>query len=273
MFCCIGDNMTTPNWLKSYVESLTISVGGRMRSDCPVCGKSNTFSVSDTGLQRLWFCFHADCHTKGCTDLTLTKEKAKTAFTKRVADKIVADKTSFQIPDTFVSLSRNLDAESYVKRVGAYDAYLAGRVDIRYDFRQHRVAYMIKQNGSVIDAAGRALRNIKPKWYRYNDRKYPFICGSSPVGIVVEDAASACAVSNIATGIALLGTNLPPEYIDVLTKFEKIYVALDKDATSLALTMVRQLATSVPTKMIILKRDLKDMTKDERDDFITSKLD
>ena len=37
---------------------------------------------------------------------------------------------------TFVSLSRNLDAELYVKSVHAYDAYLAGRADIRYDFKQ-----------------------------------------------------------------------------------------------------------------------------------------
>ena len=265
--------MTTPNWLKSYVESLTIPVGGRMRSDCPVCGKSNTFSVTDEGLQRLWFCFHADCHTKGRTGLALTKDKAKTAFAKKVADKVVADKnTSFQIPDTFVSLSRNLDAESYVKRVGAYDAYLAGRADIRYDFKQHRVVYMIKQDGVTIDAAGRALRNIKPKWYRYNDRKYPFLSGSSSVGVVVEDAASACAISDKATGIALLGTNLSQEYVPVLSKFDKIYLALDKDATSLAVTMVKQLTSVVPTQLIILKRDLKDMTKDERDDFITRKL-
>lgn len=243
-----------------------------MRSDCPVCGKSNTFSVTDTGLQRLWFCFHADCHTKGRTDLTLTKEKAKTAFSKRVADKISGDKT-FEIPDTFVSLSRNLDAESYVKRVGAYDAYLKGMADIRYDFRQHRVVYMIKKKGVIVDAAGRALRNVKPKWYRYNDGKYPFLCGSSRTALVVEDAASACSVSNLVTGAALLGTNLMEEHIDALSLFDKVYVALDKDATSLALKMVRQLATSVPTKMIILKRDLKDMTKDERDDFITSKLD
>jgi hypothetical protein len=48
------------------------------------------------------------------------------------------------LPDTFVSLSRNLDAELYVKSVHAYDAYLSGRADIRYDFKRNRVAYIVK---------------------------------------------------------------------------------------------------------------------------------
>ena len=137
--------MTAPNWLKSYVESLPIPVGGRMRSDCPVCNKANTFSVTDKGLERLWYCFHADCHTKGRTGVTLTKESVQQAFAKKVVQKETIN-SAFEMPDTFVSLSRNLDAESYVRRVGAYDAYLAGLVDIRYDVKQHRVVYIIKHN-------------------------------------------------------------------------------------------------------------------------------
>ena len=264
--------MTTPNWLKSYVESLPIQTGGRLRSDCPVCGKSNTFSVTDNGMQRLWYCFHADCHTKGRTGVTLTKDTVKQAFAEKIAPTKKTDK-AFEIPNTFVSLSRNIDAESYVRRVGAYDAYLAGLVDIRYDVRQHRVVYLIKDKGRVVDAAGRALRDIKPKWYRYNDGKFPFCCGSSSSALVVEDASSACAVSNLITGVALLGTNLQQSYIDVLTKFDKVYVALDKDATATGLDIVTRLSGRVATKLIILQRDLKDMRKDERDEFIRSKLD
>lgn len=263
--------MTTPNWLKSYVESLPIQVGGRLRSDCPVCGKTNTFSVTDTGLTRLWYCFHADCHTRGQTSVTLTKDSVKRAFADKITKSESVDKT-FEIPDTFISLSRNLDAESYVRRVGAYDAYLAGLADIRYDVRQHRVVYMIKNDTRIVDAAGRALRNIKPKWYRYNDGKFPFCCGSSRSALVVEDAASACSVSNIITGVALLGTNLQQSHIDVLTKYDKVFVALDKDATATALKMVTRLSSRVPTKLIILQQDLKDMRKEDRDEFIRSKV-
>jgi DNA primase len=242
-----------------------------MRSDCPVCNKANTFSVTDKGLERLWYCFHADCHTKGRTGVTLTKESVQQAFAKKVVQKETTD-SAFEIPDTFVSLSRNLDAESYVRRVGAYDAYLAGLADIRYDVKQHRVVFLIKDKSRIIDAAGRALRNIKPKWYRYNDGKFPFLCGSSSVALVVEDASSACAVSNLVTGVALLGTNLQQSYIDVLKKFDKVYVALDKDATKTGLEIVTRLSNHVATKLVILQRDLKDMRKDERDEFIRSKL-
>ena len=73
----------SPKWLKGYVESLTIAPYGRYRSDCPLCGKPNTFSVTDNGFERLWNCFHADCHTKGATGISLTKENSSQAFVKK----------------------------------------------------------------------------------------------------------------------------------------------------------------------------------------------
>jgi DNA primase len=163
-----------------------------------------------------------------------------------------------------------LDAETYVKRVNAYDAYLAGRVDIRYDFKRNRAVFLVKQGNKVLDATGRSLNGRAPKWYRYNDSKYPFICGSASSAILVEDCASACSVSECAVGIALLGTNLLPEHIKTLQKFQKVYVALDKDATDKAIDMVRTLSSYVPTKLMVLSRDFKNMERDERDDFIRS---
>ncbi len=244
-----------------------------MRSDCPVCNKANTFSVTDKGLERLWYCFHADCHTKGRTGVTLTKESVQQAFAKKVVQKETIN-SAFEMPDTFVSLSRNLDAESYVRRVGAYDAYLAGLVDIRYDVKQHRVVYIIKHNNKVVDAAGRALRNVKPKWYRYGNSGRPFICygADKHTAFILEDCASACSIHNISTGLALMGTNLQDSFIDTIKQFKKVYVALDKDATQTGLEIVTRLSSHVATKLVILQRDLKDMRKDERDEFIRSKL-
>ena len=270
---CIAITMKSPNWLKSYVESLVIQPGGRYRSDCPVCGKPNTFSVTDGGLERMWYCFHADCHVSGRTGLTLTRDKARTAFASKVAERIQQPVGDFEIPNTFVSLSRNLDAESYVRRVGAYDAYLSGLADIRYDVKRNRVAYLIKDGRKIVDAAGRSLANVKPKWYRYGNSGHPYICGNNTAAVfLVEDAASACSVSGIVTGAALLGTNLVDSYIRTITNYEKVYVALDKDATSTALDIVKRLNGKVATKLVVLPKDLKDMGKDERDDFIRSKL-
>lgn len=265
-------DMKSPNWLKGYVESLDIQPLGRYRSDCPVCGKSNTFSVTDDGLQRMWFCFHADCNVSGRTGIALSKDFAKIAIKKPTgrADKVLPDK--FSVPDTFVSLSRNLDAELYVRSVHAYDAYLSGAADIRYDFKRNRVAYIVKADNKIVDAVGRSIDGRNPKWYRYGNAGKPFSCGSSDISLVVEDCASACSVSNLVTGVALLGTNLLDEHIDFLSNYQKIFVALDKDATDKALDMVKILCRKVPTRLMVLDRDLKNLNNEERDEFIRSHI-
>lgn len=265
--------MKSPAWLTGYVESLDIPALGRYRSDCPVCAKSNTFSVTDDGLQRLWFCFHADCNVKGRTGVTLTKDFAKHALSRKEASLPSLDSPAFQMPDTFVSLSRNLDAELYVRSVSAYDAYLSGRADIRYDFKRNRVAYIVKDGRTVVDAAGRSIDGRKPKWYRYGNSKHPFVCGNFDTAFLVEDCASACAVSSLSTGVAILGTNLLPEHVAMLQNYKKVNVALDKDATDKALDMVRTLHNKVNTKLVILTQDLKNMKGDERDEFIRQYID
>lgn len=264
--------MKSPSWLLGYVESLDIQPMGRYRSDCPVCGKKNTFSVNDDGMQRLWFCFHADCNVSGRTGISLTRDFAKLAI-KKPMTKVEQPDIKFMLPDTFVSLSRNLDAELYVKSVNAYDAYLSGRADIRYDFKRNRVAYVVKNGNSVVDAAGRAIDGRNPKWYRYGNSSLPFYCGSSSTAIVLEDCASACSVSALATGVALLGTNLLEPHIEMLRKYERVFVALDKDATDKAVSMVKVLCRQVPTKLMVLSRDLKNLTKEELNDFLRSHID
>ena len=101
------------NWIKNYVGNLHIVHNGRYRGDCPLCGRVNTFSVTDTGFERLWYCFHADCHTKGSTGVQLTKENSKVAFKEKITSTETNDE--FEIPNTFVSLSRSKQAEEYVK--------------------------------------------------------------------------------------------------------------------------------------------------------------
>ena len=256
------------NWIKNYVGNLHIVHNGRYRGDCPLCGKSNTFSVTDTGFERLWYCFHADCHTKGSTGVQLTKENSKVAFKEKITSTETNDE--FEIPDTFVSLSRSKQAEEYVKSVGSYEAYLSGLADIRYDLQQDRVVYLVKSlsNGRVVDATGRSLTNRKPKWRRYGNSKQPFLCGESRFICIVEDCPSACSISNLAVGISLMGTSLLDEHIDVIKQFKKVYIALDKDATGKAILMMKKLRNYVPTKLIVLNKDFKDMQIGERNEFI-----
>ena len=261
------------NWIKNYVGNLHIVHNGRYRGDCPLCGRVNTFSVTDTGFERLWYCFHADCHTKGSTGVQLTKENSKVAFKEKTISTETDDE--FEIPDTFVSLSRSKQAEEYVKRVGSYEAYLSGLADIRYDLQQDRVVYLVKSlsNGRVVDATGRSLTNRKPKWRRYGTSRNTFLSGNGFYGIIVEDCPSACSISNLAVGISLMGTSLLDEHIDVIKQFKKVYIALDKDATGKAILMMKKLRNYVPTKLIVLNKDLKDMQIGERNEFIRRYID
>ena len=258
-------------WVKKYVGNLHIVSYGRFRGDCPVCYRHNTFSVTDTGFERLYYCFHADCHTKGSTGVQLTKENSKVAFKERVTKQI--DNADFVVPDTFVSLSRSKAAEAYVKKVGSYDAYLNGLADIRYDFQQERVVYLVKHNNKIVDATGRSLNGRKPKWRRYGNNKHPFICGTSRAVFVVEDCPSACSVSFFVSGVSLMGTTLLDEHIDTIRQFKKVYIALDKDATGKAILMMKKLRNYVPTKLIVLNKDLKDMQIGERNEFIRRYID
>lgn len=252
-------------WLKDYVEGLSIAPEGRLRMDCPACGKKNTFSVSDTGGERLWYCFHADCNARGRTGFRVRKDAPYHPLLKKMQPVCKPDvNQAFELPETFVAISREPAAESYVKRVSAYDAYLAGRVDIRYDFRMNRVVYLIKDGRNTVDAAGRSLANIKPKWWRYGKSGNPFVCGTSRIGVILEDCASACSVSNILSGIALLGTNLQDSHLPFLRRYDRLLVALDKDATQKAFQLVRQLQAHRPTSLVVLNKDVKDMTDDER---------
>lgn len=255
-------------WIKDFVDDLPLGPNGRLRMDCPSCGKKSTFSVSEVNGERLWYCFHADCDVRGRSGFRIRKDTpyhpllSKKKKTELKPDTYVGE---FQVPDTFVPLSRSSEAESYVRRVNAYEAYRNGLADIRYDFRMNRVVYLVKRNKRIVDAAGRALdKNVKPKWWRYGNSGIPFVVGGSRVGILLEDCASACSVSDSVSGIALLGTSLPESYLPTLRTFDRLIVALDKDATKKAIDLVRRLQGVRPTSLVILDKDVKDMTDDER---------
>ena len=63
----------------------------------------------------------------------------------------------------------------------------------------------------------------------------------------------------------MLGTNLLDSHVKVLQNYDKVFVALDKDATQKALQIVRKLQGIVPTNMMILNQDLKDMDNATRE--------
>ena len=127
---------------------------------------------------------------------------------------------------------------------------------------------MIKDGSKIVDAAGRYIGcglHAGPKWYRYGNSKKPFICGKHKHAVVVEDCASAASVSVFATGAALLGTSLQEEVIPALSKYDKITVALDKDASDKSIDIALRLNAQYGdiVSVSLLERDLKKLTEDE----------
>ena len=147
----------------------------------------------------------------------------------------------FVLPQSFVSIFSTDKCTDYLKKNHSIQAYIDGKKE------------------KIKGAIGRGLNaEVYPKWYIYGDKTYPFICGSSDTAILVEDCASACAVSEIYTGVALMGTSLPASFIPVLkSKFKKVIVALDRDATTKAFDISNQLRYYMDSEVKILEDDLK----------------
>jgi hypothetical protein len=150
-----------------------------------------------------------------------------------------------------------------LKYYNSYTAYIEKRILIYYDYKYGRLLVLNQHGFQCEGAIGRAFNGeTKPKWRKYGLARHPILVphkGSvyEPVlqdkAILVEDPFSACAVSAVVDGIALLGTHVTHDYIEYLKKWPDLTVALDKDASLKALELSKKLGCKVK----ILERDLK----------------
>ena len=143
-----------------------------------------------------------------------------------------------------------------------WEAWSWGRADFKYDVKQDRVVFLIKNRIShkIVGAVGRALNTRDyPKWYMYGNKDVPFKCGECVDAVIVEDCPSACAVSNILTGIAIMGTKLKALHKSHLEPYKNLYICLDRDATTKAYDMAKDLRSSGFENVIVkpLEDDLK----------------
>ena len=256
-------------WVKTFIEDLALQPNGRLRIDCPSCHKKNTLSVSDDGYRRMYNCFYANCDVKGVLDNRLTVTNSRVVFEKKSKPSVKHKVSYFQLPTTFVPLSRNQKAVDYVRSVNSYQAYLDNRVDIMYDIRFDRVAFLVKNKGRVVDAVGRTLTNSKPKWYRYGKSNFGFVVHNSYSWLyIVEDVPSACSICDIVSSLALQGTSLLENHIDVIKKYNNVIIALDNDATNKAVEMSRKISQYVNCNVAFLTNDLKNLEDKDRERFV-----
>ena len=247
---------------REKVLDLNVQEGQSIRMDCPFCFHNNTFSITKENAKLMWYCFSASCDAKG----TMSTDKTMEDVYHFIYSSQVNTDGDFTIPKNFISPHSSDRCLRYLMNNNAFDAFNTNKADVRFDPARDRVVFMVHDDDDkIIGGVGRSLNyNVLPKWYVYGSKRYPFICGEGDTAVIVEDCVSACAVSDNFAGLALMGTSLPLEYISVIKKrFKNIIVALDRDATTKAFDIAREIGMIAHTRVVMLEDDLKYFKPDE----------
>lgn len=240
---------------------LSLNERSHKRLDCPNCGGRNTLSVTKKQGKLYYNCFKASCDLKGIENVGRTISEIRSKVSKGAE----SHHRDFVLPDYFVSVTGEPLAFKWLQENNCEQAYFARRIDIRFDPRLRRVVFVsTNNNGTVIDACGRKLYytpDRQPKWLRYGSSGLPINVVNPKAGRVatlVEDAASACAVSELVNGVALMGTHMTDEALAfIIEHYDTVYVALDKDARSKGIKLCRVLDNHCDVKFRPLEEDLK----------------
>lgn len=242
--------------IQKFILQHSPGEGQSVRTHCPSCGGRNTFTISRVHGKVLWNCYKASCRVSGASQM----ERSKSEIASQVRQTIMHyhPHENFSVPPHFTPFSDNARALNYLEKNNCLDAFQNQRARILYDPKQDRVVFLVKENGQTYDAVGRSLNyKVVPKWYRYGKSQKLFTAGDHSQAVVVEDAASACAISPVATGVALLGTNMKDADLTQLKKYDQVFICLDPDATRKALDIHKYLSYFVSSTIIRIDDDLK----------------
>lgn len=237
-----------------------VPIGGSKRFDCPICGGKNTLVISNKDGKLLFCCFRASCDQKGSKTVGLKLDNITTL-------KALPPPT-LTIPDTWVKPYHKDDVIKWLKSVNCWNQFVEHKAEIFYDLARNRVVFLGRNHDGLL-GLGRSLdKNLKPKWYVYpGSSKQPFVCGpgKAETCVIVEDAASAVAVSRFLEfdGVALIGTHLTQEAINIIIQYKKALICLDKDASQKAIAHSRTLSPFIETRIVMLNEDLRYLDDDD----------
>ncbi len=234
-----------------FVKDLNIPMDETRRLNCPVCNSYKTFTATNNMGSLVWNCYKISCSLSGTARVRLSVDDIKSVSAKR---EVTTDDT-FEMPEYIVPHNNRNNLVSFCER-WKLDA---DELNLQYDVKDDRVVFPIEHNGKLVDATGRSLGKLLPKWKRYGNNPLPYTYGCGKVALVVEDCVSACVSnSNIHTGVAILGTSLSEDHKKYLSQFSTAIIALDPDALPKILQFARELRAYTPdVRVLRLKDDLK----------------
>ena len=243
----------------SIIKDITLKEGDSKTLDCPFCGGRKKFTISKIDGRTIWNCYKASCTVRGAYNTGRSIEAVKDRLNGTVKRTV---KRTNDIPAILSDIDNHPKAVEYLQSVNAYDAYKERMIDVRYAPAINRVLYFTHDNTGAV---GRALDNRKPKWMTFGDTQYGIKVGAGRHAVLVEDVASACAVSRIKglVGYALLGTNITTPIKSQLRQFTKCTIVLDLDASSKALLLAKKIQYLTEVSVRLTRDDLKCLTGEQ----------
>ena len=251
-------------------QTIDLVEGEHRRMDCHECGGKNTLSISNVNGVLIWHCFRASCTSRGAMPIGYTAANiASTFLRERSAEPF---DNLFTVPDVWMSVLRNNDCIKYMEKNNFSHSFMALAASFRYDPQENRFVFLCTgPNGNVCGAMGRRLDNNRvsiAKWKKYYGSVYCFTAKLKKAAfsdhlVVVEDCASACAVSSLVHSMALGGTYFQTPWVGELTRYKRVIIALDPDALYKSFGMSR--LVSLVSNCIIwpIQKDLKYYTLQE----------
>lgn len=245
------------------LKSIKLREGQYLRLDCPGCKGLNCFGIERNGGTVSWGCFRASCNWHGKKSVGFSREgiKVRLGYDKTIRSSMDESKP---IPDPLLSIDNRPHILDWLLSVNSLRAYNEGLVDITYSPTEDRVMFKLPDakgyvGRSCLTLNGSRSKAYGPKWKNYGDTSTVFRCGSGDIGVIVEDAPSACAVgtSHVFTGISLLGTKLTINHKLALRKFKRLIVCLDPDASLKSIQFSKKLNGISNVSVKLIEDDLK----------------
>ena len=239
------------NNIYNIVSDLHLSNGDTKRMNCPECGGTKTFTVTNNMGSLVWNCYKVSCTVSGGTRVQLSVDDIRAGFAG--AEKFADE--AFELPNYIVPHKNKRSVLSFCFRYKLDPDELG----VMYDVKDDRIVFPVVHDGKIVDATGRAIGKRLPKWKRYGNSGLPYTAGCGKVAIVVEDCVSAAVVGyGSFVGVALLGTSLQEAHKGYLAQFSTAIIALDPDALPKTLQMAKELRGYVnDVRVLKLTDDLK----------------
>lgn len=244
---------------------------------CPACeggaSKEKSLSVSRREGFLLWNCHRASCSFGGSSRVSATGREKGSDFTPPRQFSYITTTPLNSATAKFLATRYGIPAEDFRLAGCGWTGDGAGNYGRRVSFpifgpdsRKRGENYRSYEEGvkpkSLIKLANDEA--IAQCWYKWKRK--------SPALVLVEDQVSAIKVAKHAHSIALLGTNLSEaKLLEIMYSgdYDRVYLALDADATMEAIKTQLKWRERMPTLMVLgLHKDIKDMDKDEFTNFL-----